>query len=397
MFKIYNKISKYEFFLLIFVLIDVLFLPYFPIIATTFSQLLVFFWFIFKPKVFFKREELTIYYLIIFFITLSNLFSLMLLPIENENYGVENFKLGLALIMGISYYFFFNYFVKKAEVEVSNILFLFVIYVTLWGVVYFVDMNLFISIKKIFNPYDAFTGDVFLKLDIFNRYNFIWTDPNNIGYTIISVVSYLIVYKKTNNLTILISTLCMLFVLFLTMSGGSVLTALLVIPISFLYRFGSNNTLSKLLLIFTLIFSFFIISFFSARIINSEIGEKSIERLEEKTESEEPRIKIWARLIENKNILFYTLAGEGSTIFLNSKPYSPHNGHLMLIFSYGIVCWFLYFYIVFWKYKNQSWNNYIFIIPFFLCFTINIAIGELKYAALMYLMVTLSRNNLRFS
>jgi hypothetical protein len=179
------------------------------------------------------------------------------------------------------------------------------------------------------------------------------------------------------------------------MSGGSILTSLIIIPISLFYRFKTMNLFSKVLLSITLFITFFLVSNVYINLANSEIAENSIDRLENKTETEEPRFKIWERLFEDKNIIFHSFVGEGSNIFVKNRPFSPHNGHLMFIFGYGCICWVLYLKLIFWKLKSQFFLDYIYIIPFLICFTINIGIGELKYSALMYLMVVLSRRGIR--
>lgn len=385
-------ISKWEKYLFYFTIIDLFFLPYVPIIATTFSQLFVFFWFVFKNKSCFNRKLVIYYYFISIFVIISNIFSFISIPkYYFDEYYVENFKIGISLIMSLTYYFFFDYFFRRTIINLTNWLLFFILYVVIWGLLYFFNMNLFISLKKIFNPYDAFTSDLFLNSGQFIRYNFIWTDPNNIGYALVGLTSYFILNKRINNILILICIISLLFILLIIMSGGSILTSLIIIPISLFYRFKTVNLFSKVLLSITLFVAFFLVSNVYINLANSEIAENSINRLENKTETEEPRFKIWERLFEDKNIIFHSFVGEGSNIFVKNRPFSPHNGHLMFIFGYGCICWIFYLKLIFWKTKSQLFLDYIFIIPFLICFTINIGIGELKYSALMYLMVVLSR------
>jgi hypothetical protein len=94
----------------------------------------------------------------------------------------------------------------------------------------------------------------------------------------------------------------------------------------------------------------------------------------------------------SKNIFLYILAGEGNTLFINGMPFSPHSGHLMFIFGFGFISYYMYMYLIFRKTKAQKWQDMVFIIPFLLCFTINIGIGELKYAAITYMLIAYSRN-----
>lgn len=386
-------IPKFEKYLLIFTLVDILFAPYVFFLATTYSQFFVFLWFILKDKRVFRKTELKFYYYIMFFIALSVIISIFTIPNHFlGEYVFDNFKRGLNIVLGISYYFFFSYYFKTRDVKLEKWMFALLVYVTLWGVLYYINMGLFITIKRLFNPYDSVTNVFVLNTDFFNRYNFIWTDPNNIGYTIVGVVAFLIINKKTNSIFLIISLLALLFILFLTMSGGSVLTAFLIIPMSIMVRFrNSLNIWSRLILILSVVAAIYLTSKFSSQLTGSEIGETAILRLEDKTETEEPRLRIWNKLFEAKNILFYTFAGEGSNLFVNGKPFAPHNGHFMFIFGFGFICYYMYMYLLFRKSKTQRWIDLLYIFPFLLCFTLNVGIGELKFASIMYMLVAYSR------
>lgn len=386
-------IPKFEKYLLIFTLVDILFAPYVFFLATTYSQFFVFLWFILKDKRVFRKTELKFYYYIMFFIGLSVIVSLITIPYNYlGDYLFDNIKRGLSIIMAISYYFFFSYIFKTRDVKIEKWIFLFILYVTVWGVLYYLNMGLFISLKRIFNPYDSVTNVFVLNTDFFNRYNFIWTDPNNIGYTMVAVVSFLIINRRISNVMVSIIILALLFVLLIVMSGGSLLTAFIVIPITLFVRIRKNTSFwSKLTFILLIIVSLYIVSKFSSQITGSEIGEAAFSRFEDKTETEEPRLRIWNRLFEAKNIILYSFAGEGPNLFVNGKPFAPHNGHFMFIFGFGFICYYMYMYLLFRKSRSQRWIDLLYIFPFLLCFTLNVGIGELKFAAIMYMLVAYSR------
>lgn len=391
-----NIPTKFERFLLIFVLIDIFFAPYVFFIATTFSQLFVFVWFLSKDKAVFQRQEVKFYYAIWVFVVISVFISLFTLPVTSvEEYFLENIKRGLAFGMAISYYFFFSYMIKRYKFAFEKWIYALIIYVALWGMLYFLNMGAFLAIKPFFNRADPFTnGAMVSDPDYFNRFNFIWSDPNNIGYTIVGLAAFLVLRKNTSNFVLITTVLPTLFIIFITMSGGSILAAVVVLPIALAYKFKESSSLKSgfFILVSLMVMSAIAISF-SDQILASEVGEATVARLEDKTETEEPRFEIWNRLIENKNILYYIPAGEGIMIFLNGKSYAPHSGHLMLIYGFGLICYLLYMYLFYRKSKTQYWTDYLYILPFFLCFTLNIGLGELKYSAIFYILVAYSRHS----
>ncbi len=387
-----HGILKYEKYLLIFTLVDILFAPYVYFLATTYSQFIVFFWFVFKDKRFFNQNEVNFYYGIFGFILFSVLVSMVVLsPDRIAFYIIDSFKRGLNIGLAISYYFFFYYSFKVMKVRIEKWLFAFVLYVSLWGALFYLNTGLFLSLKVLFNPRDATISNL-ESIGYFMRYNFIWTDPNNVGYTLVGVVAYLIMNKRVSNIQIIIAVLCLLFSLLIIMSAGSIVTAAIVIPAAYLIKIlNSRSIINFLGVAVSMAVMILLVQNYYTKFSESEIGKRATTRLEEKKDTGDSRPDIYRKLFESKNILYYAIAGEGTVLFVKGKPFSPHNGHLMFVFGYGLICYLLYFYIVFRKSVRQKWIDYIFISPFLLCFTLNIGIGELKYAAIMYMIVAISR------
>lgn len=384
--------KKFEKPLLIFTLIDIFFAPYVFFLATTFSQLFVFLWFVLKDKRVFQRREVRFYYWILFFIALSVIVSFFTIP-DNlvGEYVVENIKQGLNTGMAITYYFFFFYMLKSSEINIEKWVFAFLVYVSIWGVLYYLNMNAFLLLKRFFNPRDSFLS--FLNMQFyFFRFNFIWTDPNNVGYALVGIVAFLIMSKKTSNITLIISTLLLMFNLLLIMSAGSIIIALLIIPTAILVRIKNRFNAKSLILV---VLSLFAIAYsvinFADQFTESYIGIKSIERLNEKEEEGDSRFNKYEQIYQSKNIFPYFFVGEGNILFVNGENFSPHSVHLMFIFGYGLICYFLYMYLIFRKTRSQLWVDFIFIGPFFICLTVNVGLGELKYAAIMYMLVAYSR------
>ena len=375
-----------------FTLVDIFFAPYVFFLATTYSQFFVFIWFINKDKSVFQKKEVQIYYGILFFIALSVIISFFTIPDGSVGeFVVENIKRGLNIGMAITYYFFFIYMLKSNQIKIEKWLFAFIVYVSIWGALYYLNMNAFMSLKRFFNPRDSFLSFLNLK-HYFLRFNFIWTDPNNIGYALVGIVAFLIISKKTNNIILVLSVLLLLFNLLIIMSAGSIIIALLIIPTAFLVRVKNRfNAKSLILIVLSLFAIVYIVINFSDQFTESYIGIRSIERLNEKGETDDTRLMKYGQIYRSKNIFLYLFAGEGNSLFVKGKKFAPHSVHLMFIFGYGLICYYLYMYLIFRKTRNQAWTDFIFIGPFFICLTLNVGLGELKYAAIMYMLIAYSR------
>jgi hypothetical protein len=383
---------KSEKYLLLFTLLDILIGPYTFFLATTYSQFIIFFWFLYKDKRYFQKKEVSFYYGILAFILLSVIISLVVLPSHMlAKYAIENLKRGLAIGMAISYYFFFYYMFKTYKIDLEKWLLTFVLFVTLWGILYYFNIGIFLTLKVLFNPFDATLSNL-VNENFLYRFNYIWTDPNNVGYALVGVVAFLILSKNTRNIVLIICVLCLLFNLLIIMSAGSFISAVLIIPLAIFIRIKNSGTVKNFIMILLSLFViFYFINEYSSLLTNSEVGQESISRLDEKNETGDKRPDIWKELLQSKNIILYTFAGEGVSLFVNGKHYSPHSGHFVFIFGFGLICYYFYMYLIFRKSKKQLWTDLIYILPFFLCFTINIGIGELKFAAMLYMLVAYSR------
>ena len=72
--------------------------------------------------------------------------------------------------------------------------------------------------------------------------------------------------------------------------------------------------------------------------------------------------------------------------------FSSENGHLYWICMYGLPSYIGFMWLMFRKTRKQKLREYIWIIPFFVCFTMNIGIGEFKWMAIFLLLLANSRS-----
>ena len=66
-------------------------------------------------------------------------------------------------------------------------------------------------------------------------------------------------------------------------------------------------------------------------------------------------------------------------------------GHIYLIGMYGFLVYVGFIILLFGKFKNQKICDYIWILPFFIGFTMNIGIGEYKWLAIFIVLLSFCR------
>lgn len=386
------NISSGEKWLFYFTLYDILFFPYIFWIATGYSQILVFLWFLLKPKHEFNKNEYLAFQVICFFVVIGTCISFLTVPASFYSWGItENIKRAVQFIFSITYYFFFYYIFKYHAFNIKKWLFYLFVYVTIWGIIYFISFDFFLKLKGIFNHADSFLSLVEEGGYIY-RYSFIWSDPNNVGYMMVALAIFLLINCQVGYLIGWSIISMLFFILVLVMSSGAWLTVGLFFSIAFFiwffHFFEAFSLFKKISVAFiTVVVLLFLLNKF-IEFQHTEIGEMAMERLE--SNSGDSRFMHWKNTLTDKPLPLYLFAGEGYQTFVGGIPYSSHNGHLLLIYAYGCIAYILFIYITFRKRKGIKFKNYIYIFPLFFCFSVNIGIGELKFIAILFLLVAYS-------
>jgi len=107
---------------------------------------------------------------------------------------------------------------------------------------------------------------------------------------------------------------------------------------------------------------------------------QSFERFQSNNISSESglsRLEIWSKVYSyyKSDIHKYIFLGQGYQLHYKDHLIKPHNGIFLILFAYGFFALVSFLYIFF---KFRLKRTYIFMIPFFLCFFVNVMIGELK-------------------
>lgn len=387
-----NRLSRFIFFL---VIIDILVLPYFPLFAINSLFFLMFFDF-FNQRIYTEKSYLTAASLFLFFAALSTILSYFTQPL----FFSENIKrFAQFVLIFASYLYIFSFFVRNDSKNMAGIVNnIFFASVFIWALIYFIDLNSFLSYKVYFNKNDSFIG--FLeeeKTDIY-RFSYIWADPNNIAYAILGVFLFSIYNLKVGILKSYLYLSVVFFVCLTSMSTTAwLILFLIVLPLFFInLNFKKHKDIVTFLIFLLLVL---VVSWrLLPNLLDSDIAVSAIDRFESNnldSESGLSRLGIWENVYyyHQDNLYKYFFMGNGYQLYNNNVPISPHNGILLILFGYGLpatIC-FLYF---FFRFKISK--NYLFLIPFFLCFFINVMIGETKLFLLyIYLLAYVRAQEIR--
>ena len=196
---------------------DILFLPYFNIVVVPLSYILILVWIVNHYKEIMRDREIKVILGCMALMLISTIFGSV------YNYSSEifadNFKRLVQYYFAFGYYFFFKSYLKKNKVDLKKALWTFVGFVVILAVIFQLNMSLFVQISSMWNKGNSYNS-IMIENEIWgytNRYNFIWTDTNNIAYAITGVIMFMLIFCKTSFAEKILLFAADMFVLFCCM------------------------------------------------------------------------------------------------------------------------------------------------------------------------------------
>lgn len=381
--------------LLILVVVDILLLPYFNLMVIPMSYVIILFWTYINRKRIFSDYEIKAVLLCMVLMLISTMFGCII----NSEYGVigDNIKRLLQYYMVFGYYFFFKYNLDKKKINLKMLLWCFIIFVLILGIIYQMNVSAFVRITSIWNKGNAYNSAMITNslFGYTNRYNFIWTDANNIAYAITGTTMFLLIYFKTALFEKLALFFINIYILVLCMSSGGWIGWGISWGLYIIYAIKNkkiiNRYISKKQLLFSFVGIIVLIFVLSSGVLssfaNSDIVSAAIDRFQN---NEESRTEIWLRILRGDNILKYIFIGKGSEIIVNGVNRATHSGHLYWIYAYGLISYGIILKKIFWP-GIRNVKAFIPIISFFLCFTMNTMVGEQKLFIILIMLICYMR------
>lgn len=398
--SITNQVTnKWDYYVFVFALIDTLFLPYFWLVTVPLSLPVVIYWAIKRIKILNYNVEFKMFRVMVLLMIFSTVLGSVIAP----SHSYDNIIFLIKYLYVFILYFNFSFVIKNNNIKIKKYLLAFVFFVLVFAILYYLDKSLYQSLKNIWN----YRANIFVVENYRNligyRYSFIWMDPNNIGYMIVAICLFLFSNEYTSFSEKVLILGSSIIIIIATMSNGAFLSlgigisAYLITIITRIFKIRTKIKIKIRLLNYLLFIALIIVGIYLIPkvpdFLNSTIAIESFERISEN--SGDSRFRIWTRVLQNikwYEYILYIFIGTGGVTLQGGQSISPHNGHLYWIMGYGLISYYIFMYIIFRKRKFTPISKYVWIIPVFIGFTINIMIGEMKLTAILMLLVACSSN-----
>lgn len=371
--------------------VDIFFLPYLSFMAVSVSVILVGIWIMINYKRVTWGNEETLFIIMLGVMLLGTFCNLLYEgPVRFETSFSTAIKRFFQFFLCFSCYFFYKQYFTRHCVDIKPVVFWAVIYIAIFALLYKQWPHEYAAIKIMLNPADNHTRR-YLENLVDYRFNYLWTDPNNVSYLISGLATWYMLQTDGGYLKKLLILCTSLFIAFCTVSNGGLIVFLLMgilvifYEIKKIYLNGIKRKTVLFLLILMLCFIVFINITDILDIIKNQYLALFIQRLGAYTNNR--------------------TGGRGADLLLAFEYLNPimiimgtgHEGvvseigHIYWIGMYGGIAYVIFMWIMFRKIKSQLWVQYIWSIPFFIGFTMNIAIGEYKWMAIYLFLLAYMR------
>jgi hypothetical protein len=359
-----------------FMLVDLMFLPYFQLLIMPFSLPLVLAALSLMGVRLYDDRYLLMFGIIAFAVFVS--VGIASFGPSFSEFGMENLKRCLQLLSSFAYFFYFRWLSSHVPLRIGR--------VAGWFLLWFGSL----AVAFYLNP--AGTGDAIRTfygklvtseetLAMHLRFSYQFTDPNTAAYFLLIASSPLLLVKRsTFSLALLAAVLVLLT--FITQSKGALLALALMLiftlypPATFIQSVFSVRRIALMLVL--------LIAGYAAFVWLTDIFESNTllklayDRIFESSDqiaTGGSRFGVWTHFAENFTALPF---GRGFILLIDGESERPHSDFVRILFSYGFVA--LIPVLVWFFGRIRSWPALV--IPAMTAFLINSLIDEQKMLAL---------------
>lgn len=362
------------------ILFDLFFIPLFPWFSASVSLPVLAYWYLKRgSKIRFEREY-KYFFAICLLMGLSTIANLIYDgDTKYETTFVTAVKLFFMFVTSFLYYFFFRYCFTFYKRRITNLVFGGIIYISIFALFYLLSPESFNTFKGIVCPFDPQVLRWASGGEALFRYNFLWADPNNVAYATTALSLFYIIEEKDNIINKYFVMILTVFVLLCTMSIGGIGVAFVLIGYLFLFtKEFRTNAKSVAISVFIILLSLCVV-FYYYDVISNFVEQGLFARTEIYDNTGLAggggRKADFLSGLHKFDPLFFII-GSGQEGFVTEI------GHWYIVFLYGIPVYIYVLYVFYKKGKSISFKEYLPIIPFFVGFTMNIAIIEQKFMLL---------------
>lgn len=389
---------NYDEFCFWFSVFDIFFLPYFKWFSISFSVPFIALWMLMNKDSAFEKSDGAVLKCMMVAMFASVAISIVY-PFELRTATTfsTTIKRTAQYIIIVGYYLFYLNYFKKHYVSLNKALCFLIAYMVGLALLYHIIPNQYAAIKLFLYPADNHTRR-FLNNEIEYRFNSILVDPNNVAYLADGAMAWILLRTDIKTKGKFMALAGTLFIVLSTASSGGIFAYACVMAMLILKSMRPrmpkvSRESAFILFAFAVCFLVLLVQESTREVIYNNLLVPLQLRFEHyltRGDMSGGRLSDLFSSLKHLNPIM-SVVGSGK------EGISYEIGHLYYIGMYGVPAYIEFMWISFRKARVQKRSDLIWMFPFFLGFTINIAIGEFKWLAAYYLLLAYSRSGLNTS
>ncbi|MGV1681744.1 hypothetical protein [Sphingopyxis sp. NJF-3] len=313
------------------------------------------------------------------FAVLSYVYGLERIPSINDlavermaNTAIVVFMFGAYVMMMTTRMWSFN--------RVIQLLRIYLIFLFILAVIFFINSSAYFAVRNFWSFKESV--EIVSDLNILTRFTGTMSDPNNLAVSTCAITALLVLYQESK---IWLNLIAMALTAVIVVASMSVTGVICYALLAATYVLGSKlPPLTRIALLMAAAITGLAI-FFAIR--ETEVFRLATERvMDSDTDS---RLSRWAVAMNMDKFIASIILGDGGTIFMNNFEYRPHNGHIHLIYSFGVFCYLAFISIFFRIRRIADWRHYLFLVILFIGFTVNVGIYEHRFAGVWVILMVI--------
>ncbi|MDY0206174.1 MAG: hypothetical protein RBR82_06065 [Pseudomonas sp.] len=395
-----KNIDKFFFY---FVVFDIMFFPYLRVFSVSSSMIVIPIWLFLRGKNIINDRDFKLSIVAIFLCLISFSFSFVK---YQDGFQLRDGGVGTSINMAANtvvllymflFYVFFKSLILRYSFKIDKSLIAYLVFVLFLAFIFYWNPVEYFKVRSIWTMYDN-TIQVSDFSNAMYRFTSTLSEPNNLAAICVSILAYVVLFDKTTYLVSVILIFLVMAIVFSTMSSSGMIIYLITMIALLINDFLSSKGGNRIVIFKLLIMIFFIAAVFVgfSMFKSTDVGQIATGRVSDNSMSS--RYDIWMNAIDFSKIATSLFWGDGGLVVMDGKEFNPHNGHLHLIYSYGLILYLIFMFVFFYPALLKIKLSSFFFVPLIICFTINVGIYEFRFAGLMALLIAaFNAENIRIS
>lgn len=268
----------------------------------------------------------------------------------------------------------------RSFAPVATMLRLYLIFLFGMALIFFVSPGTYFGLRTFWSFNDSVEfGD---QVNILTRFTGTMSDPNNLAVSTCAITAVLVFYQEAKVWLNLFALAMTGVIIVATMSATGVI-CFSILAAAFILASKLRVPMRIGLLLASAITGLAI--YYVIR--ETEIFRLATERVMES--DADSRFSRWATAMDMGKFVSSILIGDGGSIFMNNFEYHPHNGHIHLVYSFGLICYICFASIFFRIPQITDWRRYLFLAILVIGFTVNVGIYEHRFAGVWVILMVI--------